>query len=349
MLDGARGVLAAEDAEGAEDASGKGSVPDPAGTARVSPSSKLGTFLALWHEAYECRLLPSSLPSGPPPIDEAALMPNVSGAGPATAAGARVQPAPSYRELKQALCEPEYARARGLLLSRHDFGEWRVPKALLGLADPDADGPAGAAGGAPGGNLAASRPSSSGGASDASGSGRPSGGGLRRIVGTGTGMASGGAGGRPHSSRSPSDIHGAPGSLIGRSGSLNSVESFGSSTYTSSGRPSPAKYLGGGASSGDGSGSSSPTLGGQYYYRSSSRVSHVVAPRSGEGRRASTAEAAVVRPVGAYTTARSPPPLGSGAKAQSSKDHSPHLKYGNPSGKPTDFLKRYGSVQPDAL
>ena len=129
-------------------------------------------------------------------------------------------------------------------------------------------------------------------------------------------------------------------SHLGRTGSLNSVDSL---ATNSSGRPSL-----GAASSGEGSGSSSPALGGQFYYRSSSRVSHVshIVSPSGEARRASTAQASIMRPVGAYTTARSPPPLAGTGKAQASKDqHSPHLKYGNPSGKPADFLRRYSSAQ----
>ena len=138
-------------------------------------------------------------------------------------------------------------------------------------------------------------------------------------------------------------------SHLGRTGSLNSVDSL---ATNSSGRPSPSSLAGarggGAASSGEGSGSSSPALGGQFYYRSSSRVSHVshIVSPSGEARRASTAHASIMRPVGAYTTARSPPPLAGTGKAQASKDqHSPHLKYGNPSGKPADFLRRYSSAQ----
>ena len=91
---------------------------EPCGTsARISSASKLQHFLSLWREAYECRLLPSSLPPGPPPSEEI------------LAAGLRATPH-AYRHLKREIAEKEYERARELLLNRHEFGEWRAAKRL---------------------------------------------------------------------------------------------------------------------------------------------------------------------------------------------------------------------------
>jgi hypothetical protein len=104
---------------GAELIGGTTGALDATGTsARVCSSSKLQHFLALWREAYDCRLTPSTLPSGPPPSEEAIE------AGLATTPHA-------YRHVKRELAEKEYERARELLLSRHDFAEWRMAKRHL--------------------------------------------------------------------------------------------------------------------------------------------------------------------------------------------------------------------------
>ena len=93
-----------------------------AGTsARVCSAAKLQHFLALWREASACRMLPSSLPPGPPPSEtrlEAYTPPH------------------AYRHAKRELAEAEYERARELLLRHGGFAEWRQAKRGLRAASP---------------------------------------------------------------------------------------------------------------------------------------------------------------------------------------------------------------------
>jgi hypothetical protein len=118
-------------------------------SARVSSASQLQQFLALWREAYECRLLPASLPADVPPSEEL-----LEG---------RLRRAPhAYRLLKQQLAERDYVVARELLLTRGDFAEWRVAKRRAGIptvppASP-ADGAAKSASGRRSSTTASRRP-----------------------------------------------------------------------------------------------------------------------------------------------------------------------------------------------
>ena len=123
---------------------------EPTGmSARVSSASQLQQFLALWREAYECRLLPASLPADVPPSEEL-----LEG---------RLRRAPhAYRLLKQQLAERDYVVARELLLTRGDFAEWRVAKRRAGIptvppASP-ADGAAKSASGRRSSTTASRRP-----------------------------------------------------------------------------------------------------------------------------------------------------------------------------------------------
>ena len=65
-------------------------------------------------------MLPSTLPRGPPPSDEAIEL------------GIGASPH-AYRSVKHEMLDGEYERARELLLQRHDFGEWRLAKAHMGV------------------------------------------------------------------------------------------------------------------------------------------------------------------------------------------------------------------------
>ena len=108
VIDGMSGTLAQ---------GGSGSRCD---SPRVAPSAKIRQFISLWREAYENRVLPSTLPRGPPPSDEAIEL------------GIGASPH-AYRSVKHEMLDGEYERARELLLQRHDFGEWRLAKAHMGV------------------------------------------------------------------------------------------------------------------------------------------------------------------------------------------------------------------------
>ena len=117
VLDGTSGATASTEAP----SSPSGTPPPPPGSSsRVSSSSKMSDFLSLWREAYECRVVPCSLPAGSPPSEE-------------TVAGGLAMSPHAYKQLKRELCEGDYERARELLLSRNDFGEWRTGKARMGV------------------------------------------------------------------------------------------------------------------------------------------------------------------------------------------------------------------------
>ncbi len=89
---------------------------EPSGlSSRVSPSSKLQGFLALWQEAYLIGYTPSTLASGPPPSIETLLH------------GLAASPS-ATRHLKLSLCDPDYEVARELLLARPEFAAWRLAK-----------------------------------------------------------------------------------------------------------------------------------------------------------------------------------------------------------------------------